>query len=178
MTDLYPSLLAAWTHAGGDPDYAIAPALWQTLAPLLRPGLKTLETGSGLSTWLMAAWGCNHTALEHDPAWYQRVAGPLCGEACVHLRAITPQTTSPWYAWQPPGPFDLILIDGPTGDIGRGGILQHLPELITPHTVIVVDDTHRPSDRTLCDRIVERHAYRLTEHHADAIRRFGVLTRK
>jgi hypothetical protein len=44
--------------------------------------------------------------------------------------------------------FDLIIIDGPPGSIGRSGILAH-PWIFELSPIILVDDTHRDPERNL-----------------------------
>lgn len=48
--------------------------------------------------------------------------------------------------------FDLIIIDGPPGSIGRSGILAH-PWIFELSPVILVDDTHRDPERNLAQMI-------------------------
>ena len=50
--------------------------------------------------------------------------------------------------------FDLIIIDGPPGAIGRSGILAY-PWIFELSPIILVDDTHRSSERNLVKAISE-----------------------
>lgn len=124
-------------------------SLCQALSKLLLPGMRTLECGSGLTTYLFLAFGCKHTALEHLPQYAPDLPG------IVQICSI--RGKPPWYAWKPPRtPFDLILIDGPPGKIGRSGILSRLPNLTHPGTVVLVDDTDRENDAALANQIAEK----------------------
>jgi hypothetical protein len=129
-------------------DWTIPRALWEELRRLLRPGMATLECGSGLSTRLFDAAGCRHTALEHDPA--RRAPS----ESVV---LATLAGDPPWYDWTPSRRYDLILIDGPPRDAGgRWGILRVLDAMVHDRTVIVLDDTNRAAESRLAEEIADR----------------------
>lgn len=130
--------------------WTLTPRLWYDLRAMLRPGMVTLECGSGLSTLLFEAAGCCHTALENDP----RFAPP---SPSVILRPLTGDP--PWYDWVPPRTYDLILIDGPTGSIGRNGVLRVLGECLHEQSVVVIDDVHRPAENELARAIADRFGY-------------------
>ena len=63
----------------------------------------------------------------------------------------------PWYDWKPSHPFDLILIDGSPGTIGRKGILRVLDDCVHETTIVVLDDTNRPAERELAEDISRRY---------------------
>jgi chlorobactene glucosyltransferase len=127
--------------------WEITDECWSAIEARLEPGMRTLETGSGKSTELFERAGCEHTALEHDAR--NRALFPS-----VVMAALT--GSPPWYAWEPSHPYDLVFIDGPTGRIGRFGILRVLPRLVHKDTVIVIDDTNRRAESRLAEEIAIR----------------------
>jgi glycosyltransferase involved in cell wall biosynthesis len=115
--------------------------LYQRL--LSRRPARILDVGSGLSTVVEAAaaarYGATVTGLEHDPRHAQRTREMLAAVGLVGVvdLVVAPLVatshacgTGPWYAGQPEGKFDFIVVDGPPRDLG--GRIATFPELI-PH---------------------------------------------
>ena len=132
--------------------WAISSHTWRDIAQYLSPGMRTLECGSGLSTLLFTRAQTDHTALEHHADY-----GKQWGPSVVACRL---SGDPPWYDWEPPSdlaerPYGLILIDGPPGKtVGRDGFRRVAHRLISPGTVVVVDDTNRRADAELADWII------------------------
>ena len=148
-------------------EWAISRRLWDVMRPMLSAGMVTLETGSGLSTLLVEAAGCRHTALEHD----EEHAAP---SDCVVVAPLVGKP--PWYDWEPAHPFDLILIDGPPGHVGRSGILRVFDRLIARSTIVVVDDTHRCEEKRLADTLCQKYGFE-QQFYGEPQKSFSVLTR-
>lgn len=73
----------------------------------------------------------NGTSTQHnEQGWYDAAA----------LESLRGQT------------FDLLIIDGPPGEIGRSGVLS-VPWLLQLSRCILVDDTHRETESHLAEAI-------------------------
>jgi hypothetical protein len=122
-----------------------------------RPRL-IVEAGSGASTVLLAEYartaGARVVSLEHQ-AQYREATARLLAERCladyVDLRLAPLMSTpaGPWYHTPLPDGIDLALVDGPPE--GAGGRAAALPELLAhlaEGAELVLDDAHRPGERT------------------------------
>jgi hypothetical protein len=89
-----------------------------------------LETGSGLSTLVMAAAGAKVTAVEHDLGWHQRVTSALERFGLTADVEYSPLQASGWYEFVPTldEPYALLVCDGPPRQFGdRMVVLKYLP---------------------------------------------------
>ena len=79
----------------------------------LKAGLKTLETGAGLSTIIFAANGCRHTCITPDKAQVDRIQD-YCRSADIDTSEVefVIAKSSDIIHQLPRSEFDLILIDG------------------------------------------------------------------
>lgn len=94
--------------------------VWQThddcyrfLARSCQEGMRTLETGLGISTVLFAAWGTEHTCVvqsRDEVEAAKRYIGDR-GWSCERIVFLVGSTAEVLPAWEPPAPFDLFLID-------------------------------------------------------------------
>lgn len=127
-----------------------------------------LELGAGEGTGLLAAAGYTVVSVEHDPAWAHQAPGveyvlaPLV--PVPNIPSYPDREAEPQSLWYDPDvllpavarrSFDVLLIDGPPGNIGRMGaviLLDHIRVL----KAVIVDDTHRPAENKLC-RLILRH---------------------
>src|SRR5262245_29107673 len=81
----------------------------------LAPGIKTLETGAGLSTILFAANRCQHTCIVPDQPLIDRIA-EYCRANHIgtdNIDFVVSSSTDAIYSM--PSGYDLILIDGTHG---------------------------------------------------------------
>ena len=125
-----------------------------------------LECGSGVSTLVLAYAlrdidGASLTSLEHDPKCLEATRRSLDRHgltevADVRLAPLVPvpgkDDHEQWYDPNqlPPGPIDLVFVDGPPGNLDGASRQPALPVLLdrlAANAVIVVDDHLRPRDR-------------------------------
>ena len=140
----YDAAMLKWHSLGHDVSMSISQPCWGEIRKHLKPGMRTLEFGSGLSTLLFANHDVRHTAIEDKPeiARHARSAVQLVGRG-----------VDGWYDWEPDGAYDLLLIDGPQGEGNRGGVQRVLERLVHDETVIIVDDVRRAAERELAEKI-------------------------
>ena len=73
--------------------------------------------------------------------------------------------------------YDLIFVDGPTGDFGRAGILVQIDSLVHDDTKIVLDDTNRQAESLVCAELVSNFQFEIKHEDRDG-RGFCVLERE
>ncbi|HEU4323096.1 MAG TPA: class I SAM-dependent methyltransferase [Roseiflexaceae bacterium] len=118
----------------------------------VRPGMRTVETGAGISTILFAIKGAQHTCIVPDPRQIARIQD-YCASAGVPLDTTTfvaepSEVGLPQLRGQT---FDLALIDG-----GHGFPLPfvdwyYMAELLDIGGLVVIDDLHIWT----CDTLVQ-----------------------
>ncbi len=135
---------------------------------------RVLELGSGQTTKLL--WNyCREqpeaavVSLEQSDQWTAILSGYLQPPAPNHRLLHAPldpvSVPSPgggaidtrWYHANLEGQFDLILVDGPNGTptYSRAGIVGHLPRILAPTFVIIMDDAERYGEVMTVD-LIER----------------------
>lgn len=152
--------------------------LFNLIKESIRPGLITLEFGSGLSTLLFDKKATNHTSIEHDAFWHKKVSEKLSSKTIALLYSPIDENDK-WYKWRPKEGYqcDLLLIDGPPGKhFKREGCLHYLADIMSPTSTILIDDTHRPNDLKLSNDIANMYGYK-REHFTSGNRAFDRLTR-
>jgi len=114
-------------------------------------GEKILEFGCGNGT-IERSKKYKVTAIEHDLLYIKD------DFRCIHAPLIFIQDLSCfWYDINyfkelKFEEFDIIIIDGPPGDIGRKGILSE-PWIFKLSNCILIDDTHRQEENDLVSKI-------------------------
>ena len=119
--------------------WAAPESLREWIRANLDPGSTILELGSGAGTDHLAEqyqmW-----SVEHDPFFVGR----------YRSKYIHAKIKNGWYSKRTleqelPRDYDLILVDGPPGSIGRAPFAENL-DLFNTDVPIVFDDTHRRAE--------------------------------
>jgi hypothetical protein len=105
-------------------------------------GKRVLETGSGLTTLVMALAGADVHALEHDLAHYRATKAMLDQfgvTANVHYAPLDPETG--WYRLpELPDSFDVLVCDGPPRNISDRNVLWSALADKIANAVWLIDD--------------------------------------
>ena len=126
-----------------------------------------LEFGSGKGTKILSR-EFRVTAIEHDADYLE--AGDF---RTIHAPIVYNSTSESVgeFGWYNPDiirdeidqRYDLIIIDGPTGKIGRSGILEHT-DLLQKSGAILVDDVQRIAEHNLALELASRLHGTITMH--------------
>jgi hypothetical protein len=140
-------------------------AVWRTgwrcyefIASQISPGDRTLETGTGVSTVMFTAWGCEHLSIV--PSEFQaNVIIAYCHEmdiATENLRFdLRPSETAlPGLVGGPE--FDLVFIDGAHGFPLPVIDWYYGAGLLRRGGVVVFDDVKLPAVRQLLESYLDR----------------------
>jgi len=166
--NLYTAIKNRWIAqlkskgVGSDESFMISNEAWGIIRESLEGASAVLEFGSGLSTWLIQTQDINHhIALESSPTWFDAVIdSPFAQDADIRLKELKRhnQNEDPTYRFSTTNMdirFDLLLIDGPVGEVGRSGALLML-ELMASSGTVIVDDTHRKAEAELVIKITKQ----------------------
>ena len=130
----------------------------------IKENAAILEFGSGDGSQRLSK-RYNLWSVEHDQEWIGKTQSNY-----VHAEIVS----NPWSeklgeaGWYDlafldaiPESVELIIIDGPVGTIGRGGIL-HVLERLPKFQYLLVDDTDRKEERALSEKICEMLQLKIT----------------
>jgi len=170
----YAAYRERWLSHGYAASHIITEECWRVIENFLPPAGHTFEAGSGLSTVLFDAAGCQHVALEHSGHWMQWLTlFPLTTARVIHAPLVG---KPPWYDYTATMLFGLVLIDGPPARIGRAGILSRISQLVHFNSVIIVDDAQTQAGRKLAKAIAYQIGFE-REYFGNGKRDFIVLKR-
>ena len=122
-------------------------------------GSTILEFGSGDGSEGLAR-RYNLFSIEHDPVYIGKTKSNYIYAPIVENSISTSKGEQGWYNpelfKEIPNSFELIIVDGPPGVIGRSGLLEHL-HLMPNWRYMLVDDTDRVEERDLVDELCKHY---------------------
>lgn len=130
-------------HGGFTAEWRIDDTTAFELNKRLRPGLKTLETGAGLSTIIFGANGCDHTSIVVEPTQVERIRDYCRSKGIDTSRINFIVSPSPEAIHRlPRSEYDLILIDGCHGFPSMFVDFYYATRALMPGGTLMVDDLH------------------------------------
>lgn len=172
-------ILRNLTYGWGNEAWAAGSAYLKAVIHYVEATRDTIvECGSGLSTLvagtLAKRQGRQLLALEHHPAWAERVGRNIRTHHLVNVQLSVCELRSyeafDWYAIedsQLPARVGLIICDGPPAQTkgGRYGALPVLNRHLSPGCVVLLDDAHRPEEQQIAKRWCAEFGLRLVEEN-------------
>ena len=133
---------------------------------ILPQGSTILEFGSGEGTVRLSKYFKMYS-VENQPEWMGHYPNATtyinCSTKWYDEQFTTPEMKSVQRAWfnpeqlfiNLPQQYDLILIDGPGGQFGRGGFLKFLDKFNTD-VPLIFDDVNRAAELELIQKVSEK----------------------
>ena len=170
------------TRLGG---WSISEEVVATISDLIKPNDIILELGSGAGTGVLAEI-YQMISVENNPAFLGIEDTRYIHAPIIDYDESLYTDETGWYDYnilkaELPTEYDLLLVDGPHGRIGRSGLLSHL-DLFRSDKPVIVDDSHRIAESTLAENIckawnMEMEIFRCGEESNEGlIRKYHLLT--
>lgn len=129
-------------------DHALGKPVLEWITARFGPGTRVLELGSGTGTFRLHDAGYDVISIEHDERYLDwapvsYVHAPIAEDGWYDALEVERAALE--------GDYDLVIVDGPPGRIGRKGLLRHFDALWPAFELatVVVDDVHRGAERDL-----------------------------
>jgi len=136
--------------------WSISKFLFDFINGLLEPGSRIIEMGSGWGTGELAK-SFEMYSIEHNPHFLNIHYSNYINAPIVEYFDDNFPNDTGWYdadilKKELPRYYDLILVDGPLGIIGRSGFYRNLA-LFRSDVPIILDDVNRKDELTLLEKI-------------------------
>ena len=147
--------------------FSIEKKLFDYIFEILPQGKTILEFGSGWASSQLSKYYTVYS-IEHDPKWLNK----------YETNYIYAPIKNGWYdiavlKKELPKKYDLVLVDGPLGSIGRHGFYTHL-NLFNLDIPIIFDDVQRGSEFQLLMKFAKK-LDRVPYIFESGKKKFGVL---
>jgi hypothetical protein len=150
-------------------DWMLPPEAFAFLRNHLPPTMVNIvELGSGDGTVHLREFGTVYS-IEHDEKWLR--TGP--GMNYIHAPIVNGWYDPEAIRGKLPAQYDCIIVDGPPGDVGRGGMLEHL-DLFRP-VPLLVDDVQRLLEVQLAAELARSRNESMSIHHLTSGRAFATI---
>jgi len=165
-----------------DPEWAIAESTFNYIKSILPEGKTILEIGSGWGTGFLANHYKMYS-IEANKDWVGKFKSTYIYAPIKMYDMVYQESLDSWqlisnnsqdnymspdivdnFGWHDPDivkskieniKYDLILIDGPEGRIGRGGFYKHL-ELFNTNVPMIFDDIGRKAEMDLLKKVSQK----------------------
>ena len=132
--------------------------VFQWIEENISHGSRILEFGSGEGSVILSK-NYQLISIEHDEQWIGLSSGEYIHAPIVQNQVSNKYSELGWYDFEMlqdlPSSVDVILIDGPPGEIGRSGIL-HMLKKLPLCSWIIIDDTDRTPEKKLTELLIQR----------------------
>lgn len=149
-------------------NWAISEQLYNWIIKNIPKKSTILELGSGTGSIELAKL-YNLYSVEHDKKWLNLTK---------KSNYIYAPIKNGWYdidilKKKLPKEYDLILVDGPPGNIGREGFLKNL-KLFNTNVPIIIDDSNRLNESIIFEELVSKLG-RKNKRFLDKNKEFGII---
>ena len=132
--------------------WSISKLLYDKIIEMLEPGSRILEFGSGWGTGKLAET-YEMYSVEHNERYVNLHVSNYIHAPIINGKNEDFPKDKGWYdvevlKKERPEKYDMILVDGPVGVIGRGGFYTNL-DLFDTDVPIIIDDIHREEEMAL-----------------------------
>lgn len=145
-------------------NWSISNELYKLIKLILQKEDTILELGSGEGTKRLLL-DFNVISIEHDKEWLNYVKNGK-----YIFAPIKNYGNYNWYddsfINQIPTNYNLLLIDGPPGRIGRYGLIHHIDKFYNGSPMIL-DDTQRPEELKLAKELAKKYNKEISEYKSE-----------
>lgn len=160
-----------------DNEWSLHDNIVDHIRELVPDGKTIIELGSGYGTSKLTKHYQVYS-IEHDKKWLglDKKSNYIFSEL-KDCKVDEFKTHTKWYnpdKIELPEEYDLVLVDGPPGSVGRGGLLKYL-YLFKGDIVYVFNDVHRKDELKLLQLVSDKLNQKYEVHSLPDGRKFGLI---